>query len=95
MHSTSVYGLKDPKTLSFERCGRKTDLATDHRVRDCFLNTLIEVSLPCSRLTAQLMAVQISLEIPSLDELHDDEILLFGLWTKLERILRQREKHPV
>ena len=70
MHSTSVCGLK----LSVLRDERKTALATDYRVRDCFLNTLIGVSLPCSRLAEPLMEVQISLEIPSLEELHDDEI---------------------
>ena len=68
MHPTSVYGLK----LSVLRGERKTALATDYRVRDSSLNTLIGVSLPCSRLATPLMAVQISLEIPSLDDLHDD-----------------------
>ena len=70
MHSTSICGLK----LSVLRGERKTALATDYRVRDCSLNTLIGVSLPCSRLATPLMEVQISLEIPSLEELHDDEI---------------------
>ena len=70
MHSTSIYGLK----LLVLRGERKTALATDYRVRDCFLNTLIGVSLPCSSLATPLMAVQISLEIPSLEELHDDEM---------------------
>ena len=71
MHTTSVYGLK----LSVLRGERKTALATDYRVRDCSLNTLItEYHYLVPRLATPLMAVQISLEIPSLDELHDDEV---------------------